>query len=463
MSKSPSLIGALVSAASIKTLSPVDNRGGWMSVIKEPFTGAWQRNMEIRQDTLREFFAIYACITLIAGDIAKMRPLLKKLDSNGIWNDFSSPAFSPVLKRPNRYQNIIQFVQWWMTSKLGTGNTYALKQRDNRGVVVALYILDPCRVQVLIAEDGSVYYELAQDDLNGLGAAITVPASEIIHDRYSPQFHPLVGITPILAAALSGGLGMRIQQESRRFFENGAKPGGILSAPGAISDETASRLKQHWDANYTGENAGKVAVVGDGLKFEAMRSSSVDSQLVEQLKLASDITCSAFHVPPFKIGMGTLPNGKVQDMNLIYYTDCLQVLVEEFEICMDEGLALPSDVGVEMNLEALLRMDTATQYTTLGEGIKSAVLSPNEARKKVNQPPKEGGDSVFLQQQNYSLAALAKRDAQADPFSTSGTTPAPAAQPAAEEDTEPTEEEIQDQARAFSAFIQKELASADYA
>lgn len=460
MSKSPSLIGALVSAASIKTLSPVDNRGGWASIIREPFTGAWQRNMEIRQDTLREFFAIYACITLIAGDIAKLRPILKKLDANGIWNDFDSPAFSPVLRKPNRYQNIIQFVNWWITSKLGWGNTYVLKERDNRGVVVALYILDPCRVTPLVADDGSVYYQLAQDELNTLTAAIVVPASEIIHDRYAPQFHPLCGITPILAAALSGGLGMRIQQESRRFFENGAKPGGILSAPGAISDETAARLKAHWDANFTGENAGKVAVVGDGLKFEAMRSSSADSQLVEQLKLASDITCSVFHVPPFKIGMGTLPAGKVEDMNLIYYTDCLQVLIEELEICLDEGLALPTGVGVELNLDGLLRMDTATQFATLGEGIKSSILSPNEARKRINLAPVPGGESPLSQQQNYSLEALSKRDAKEDPFATGSTTPAPASEPVSEEDPEPTEEEIEDQARMFGLLIQKELASA---
>ncbi|EMR5235565.1 phage portal protein, partial [Salmonella enterica] len=39
-----------------------------------------------------------------------------------------------------------------------------------------------------------------------------------------------------------------------------------------------------------------------------------------------------------------------------------------------------------------------------------------EARKSENLPPVEGGDSLFLQQQNFSLAALAKRDASDDPF-----------------------------------------------
>ena len=34
--------------------------------------------------------------------------------------------------------------------------------------------------------------------------------------------------------------------------------------------------------------------------------------------------------------------------------------------------------------------------------------------------PVEGGDSPYLQQQNYSLEALAKRDAASDPFAPAG-------------------------------------------
>ena len=44
------------------------------------------------------------------------------------------------------------------------------------------------------------------------------------------------------------------------------------------------------------------------------------------------------------------------------------------------------------------------------------LLSPNEARKKYQGfGPVDGGDTPYLQQQNYGLSALAKRDAN-DPF-----------------------------------------------
>lgn len=401
---------------------PGGQRGGWFGMIMEPFTGAWQRNQEIGDDDIRSFFAIYSCITLIAGDISKLRARVMALGSDGILVEQSAPT---ALRRPNRYQNHIQFKQWWETSKLSQGNAYGLKQRDRAGKVEAIYILDPTRVRPLVADDGAVYYRLSSDPLNGLDEAqVVVPASEIIHDRYQPQTHPLIGVSPIAAAALSGKLGLRIQQDSQTFFGNGARPGGILVAPGAISEDTASRLKQHWDDNYSGANSGKVAVLGDGLKFEPMRATSVDSQLVEQLKLSAEVVCSCFHVPPFKIGFGTLPSGKVEEMNLIYYSDCLQVLVEEFEQCMTDGLALPESHSVELDIDSLWRMDSESKYRMLSEAIKG-VMAPNEARRRVNLKPVDGGDSVYMQQQNYSLEALAKRDAQDDPFGKSASAPEP--------------------------------------
>lgn len=403
---------------------PGGQRGGWFGMIMEPFTGGWQRNQELNSDDIRSFFAIYSCITLIAGDISKLRARVMALGGDGIMVELATPA---ALKRPNRYQNHIQFKQWWETSKLSHGNTYGLKHRDRTGKVEAIYILDPTRVRPLIADDGAVYYQLSADALNGIDEAeVVVPASEIIHDRYQPQTHPLIGVSPIAAAALSGKLGLRIQQDSQTFFGNGARPGGILVAPGAISEDTANRLKKHWDDNYSGANSGKVAVLGDGLKFEPMRATSVDSQLVEQLKLSAEVVCSCFHVPPFKIGFGSLPSGKVEEMNLIYYSDCLQVLIEEFEQCMTDGLALPDSRSVELDIDSLWRMDSESKFRMLSEAIKG-VMAPNEARRRVNLKPVEGGESVYMQQQNYSLEALAKRDANPDPFGKNQPAPEPGA------------------------------------
>src|SRR5690606_27341874 len=100
------------------------------------------------------------------------------------------------------------------------------KRRDRRNVVVALYVLDPTRVTPMVADDGSVFYQLRTDNLAGLGEDILVPAREIIHDRMNCLFHPLVGTSPIYASGLAATQGLNIQTNSANFFGNRSTPGG---------------------------------------------------------------------------------------------------------------------------------------------------------------------------------------------------------------------------------------------
>ena len=163
-------------AASKKALSPVyENRGGWWPLIQESFAGAWQLNVTLDRNTILSNHAVYACMTLIASDFAKLR--LKLVEKRGgVWQEVENPV-NPVFTRRNSYQPRQQFFETWMLSKLSRGNTYVLMQRDGAGRVEALYVLDPNRVRVLIADDGSVFYELQQDELNRLDRPnVIVPA-----------------------------------------------------------------------------------------------------------------------------------------------------------------------------------------------------------------------------------------------------------------------------------------------
>jgi HK97 family phage portal protein len=426
------------------SLSPVDSRGGWWPIVREPYSGAWQQNAELSVDLQVAFAAVYACVTLISNDMGKMRPKLVERDGGigKVWREITSAAFSPFLRKPNRYQNHIQFKQWWAMSKLTRGNTYALKERDARGIVVAQYILDPTKVTPLVTPDGSVYYQLNTDNLSGITeSSIVVPASEIVHDRMNCLFHPLVGIAPLYACGLAAAQGLSIQNQSRTFFGNGARPSGVLTAPGAITPETAKRLKDHWNENFTGSNSGKVAVLGDGLEYEPMTMSAVDAQVVEQLKLSAETVCMAYHVPPWKLGIGSMPtyqNGEL--LNQQYYDECLQSHIEEFELCQDMALGIGEGVtvegrelGIELDLKSLLRMDTASLHQVLREDIKGSLISINDGRAEIDLPPVPGGDTIWMQQQNYSLDALIERDKN-DPFAKPAPAPAPPAQPAANDD-----------------------------
>ena len=387
-----------------------------------PHPSAWQADdPPVSRDRALANWSLYACASLIATDVAKCRAMLVEYDAQGIYEEVFSAAFSAVLEKPNSYQTWQQFAEQWILSKVSHGNTYVLKEPGAAGLT-AMYVLDPTRVQVLIAANGSVFYRLMEDTLakvpEGEGEEYTgviVPASEIIHDRGPCLFNPLCGVSPLFASALAASQGLAIQGNSRKFFENLSRPGGILVAPGEITDELAATYKTRWEANYGGVNAGRTAVLGNGLSYQPINVNPVDAELVEQLNMSATMICSTFHVPPFKIGIQAIPAGqKVADLNQIYYSDCLQTYMEAMENLLTYGMGLGAssrNLGVQLDLDALLRMDQATLTDSLNKAVGGGWMSPDEARAKRNLKPVPNGAGAvpYMQQQNWALTTLIDR------------------------------------------------------
>src|SRR5690606_9265967 len=101
-----------------------------------------------------------------------------------------------------------------------------------------------------------------------------------------------------------------------------------------------------------------------------------------------------FHVPPYKVGVGSLPSvNNIQSLNVEYYSQCIQSHLEDIESVLNEGLGTGWEVGTEFDTDNLLRMDTATQMDVL-EKSKS-VLTLDERRKKLSAKPVTGGDTIY--------------------------------------------------------------------
>ncbi|EQB5662178.1 phage portal protein, partial [Escherichia coli] len=127
--------------------------------------------------------------------------------------------------------------------------------------------------------------------------------------------------------------------------------------------------------------------------------------------------------PAYKIGVGQPPSSdNVEALEQQYYSQCLQTLIESIELLLDEALETGENESTEFDVTTLLRMDSERRMKTLGDAVKNTLLTPNEARKRENLPPLAGGDALYLQQQNYSLEALSRRDAREDPFASTGKT-----------------------------------------
>ncbi|MGU2416017.1 phage portal protein [Burkholderia cenocepacia] len=386
---------------------------GGGNYIREPFMGAWQQNSNLTtRDGMLASSAVYACIDLISSDVSKLRIKYVKLVA-GVWQESTAPRFTKLMRRPNHYQTRAQFIKAWVSSKLAWGNAYVLLTRNAQGVVISMDVLNPKYVIPLIAPSGDVFYQCTMSPLMVSPMEATVfPSRDIIHDRCITSWHPLIGVSPINACVASATLANAITNNSAAFFSNSARPSGFLTSPNAISQATADRLKATLDNNYSGGGAGKTLVGGDGLKYEPMTMSGSDAQTIEQLKWTAEDVARCFHVPGHKIGLDTGARAANTSAlyESIYYSDCLQAYLEAIELLLDEQLGIPDDAGLRFDTSGLMRMDEAAMLTANADSVGAGIMTPNEARARQGLAPKEGGDTPYMQQQNYALSALAKRD-----------------------------------------------------
>jgi HK97 family phage portal protein len=412
-------------------------RDGWRR-IHEPYSGAWQQNVEEKQGTLVCYPTLSACLSAPSQDIGKLPFQLMQREGK-VYVEVENPAYSPVLRKPNGYQTAQQFREAWILSKLMHGNTYVLKVRDNRGIVTDVYVLDPCRTMPLVSDSGDVYYQLQLSTSENLlpanypASTIVVPAREIIHDRFNCYHHQLIGVPPLCAAYWPALKNLKILKSATEFFNNNAQPGGILTAPAGMSEEDAQAIQSYWASAYSGNNAGKVAVIGADMKFTAFAMKSADSQLVEQMKYSDEQICQPFRIKPYKIGIGNPPGGwKSDDVNVEYHSDALSPLIEAMENLLMEGLGISKPLEIWLDTEPLWRMDEGKLAEVQTKLVQGMVRKPDEARRKFNDPPTPGGDTLWGQHQDYPLGMLANRS----DLSPVAPAPEPEADPALDEATE---------------------------
>lgn len=406
-----------------KGLRAVSGNHHWNRIlVDEPYSGAWQKNDELTQNQKACFPTVFSCISLISKDIGKMGLTLKRW-KDGVLQSTGHPFdLRYILKKPNHFQTWQQFQEYWTNCLLLRGNAYIFIVRDVFGVPARLVCLNPDLVQPLVSESGEIFYSV-YNDLLAQTEPENIPASEIIHDRINCLYHPLVGLSPIFACGVAAGVGHHILHATSKLFSNGARPASLLVAPGPLENSKAKEMQKRWNEKFTGNGIGGTAVLSDGVQYTQLGISAIDAQTIEQLKYSSFMIATAFNVPPFKLGLEPPPSD-VQSANEIYFSDCIQAYVESRENLIDEALELKTKYSCELylDIDALIRMDRTSKMNFFSTGTQRGIFSPNEARAAFGYGPVSGGESPMIQQQNYSLEAIRKRDAKDDPFekSTSG-------------------------------------------
>lgn len=366
----------------------------------------------ITEENVQQIVAVYACIRVTAESLGTLPiPVYERQKDGGRERADSHPV-AAILRRPNPWQSRQDFIEMMTWHLELRGNAYARIDRNRGNRVVRLVPLHPDRTSPQLLDDGSVVYEF----LDKNGRKIVYPQNEIFHIKMHSQ-NGLVGTTPIGQQADALEAMVQMSKYSLNTFKNGASLSGVLTHPGRFKDkETQKRVLSSWNAAYSGaKNAGKVAILEEGMTWSKMGMTAQDAQFLDQKRLSIQEVCSMFRVPPHKIGdLSSAKYANIETQNIEFVTDTLLPFAERWEAEIEYKLFDEQErekYYSEFLFAALLRGDQKSRNEALQIQRLNGIITTNEWRRLENMNPigTEGDIRIVpMNMEDLKLASVPK-------------------------------------------------------
>lgn len=372
-----------------------------LELFKEVYGGRESRaGVSVSWTSAMDVATVQACVRTLRNGVAQV-PFPLILEAGGRRERVKDHPVARVLEVPNPWQTKFTFFETMMTHVVLTGNAFAWK-----GMVGAarelrrLEPIDPGRVTVIRADDGSLTYKVRADD----GAAQVFSSDEIWHMR-GPAWAPWLGLDATKLARDAIGLAIATEQ-AHADFHKGARVSGLLSMDGSIGAEKFVSLAAWLDKHSPeGERAGKPLVLDNGAKYTPFGMTGVDAQHLETRKFQVEEICRAFGVQPIMVFQSdkTATYASAEQMFIAHVVHTLMPWYVRIEESANANLLSQDDRDAGYYLKfmpnGLMRgaaKDRAEVYSRAlgGGGAGTAYMTPNEIRALEDMDPIDGGDTL---------------------------------------------------------------------
>jgi len=369
------------------------------------FFGNTSAGKPVNEHTAMQMTAVYSCVRILSETLAGL-PLhvYRYNDSGGKEKYLKHPLYKLLHDEPNPEMTSFAFRETLMSHLLLWGNAYAQIIRNARGEVIALYPLMPNKMTVDRDSKGRLFYLYSRtsDDAPTLGddSQVYLAPSEVLHIP-GLGFDGLIGYSPIAMAKNAVGLAIATEEYGAKFFANGAAPGGVLEHPGTIKDP--QKVKESWNAAYQGsQNAHRVAVLEEGMKYQPIGISPEQAQFLETRKFQINEIARIFRVPPHMLAdleKSSFSNIEQQSLEFVKYT--LDPWVVRWEQSMCRALLMESEkpiVFIKFNVDGLLRGDYVSRMSGYATARQNGWMCANDIRELENldRIPAEFGGDLYL-------------------------------------------------------------------
>ena len=300
-------------------------------------------------------------------------------------------------RQPNEWMTAPEF--WGMCSACLDlrGNFFALKTGLPGREVQELIPIPIGRVEEVIQEANyGLFYKIRRPD--GTGSDI-IPGNRIFHVR-GLVLDGFTGLNPIEYARESVGLDQALAKHGAKLFSHGTMIGGVLQMPGSFKDRTmAQKFLDDFNDHYSSvENAHKTALLEQGVTWQKMAMTSVDSQFLEARNFQKkEIVDLFFGLPLSMLQSGdkvaTYASADAFDLEYVKYA--LTPRLVNIEMAIYRDLLTESqkeNYFAKFSTGGLLRGDTAARTAYYSGMVNIEAMSPNEVRELEDMNPYAGGD-----------------------------------------------------------------------
>ncbi len=352
---------------------------------------------------------VYACVRVLCTSVSSLPLHVYEFSGQDRKRVDDHPIAYLLRWEPNDEMTAVTFMESLIGSMALCGNSYSQIQRDGTGRAVALWPLHPQQTEPKRIGNDLVY---ETSDGMGNGRVRRIPSEDVLHIPLF-SFNGIKGLSPIQLARQGIALARAAERFGGTFFGRGARPSGVLSSAGTLTDKQKAETKEAWNLANGGGNQNGVAVLPGNWQYHQLSISPEDSQFLETRQFQrSEISQGLFGVPPNMIGDTTrLSNNNHEQMSLQFVTDTLRPYLTRIEAEVMRKLfpKLGSNAGryiVEFDVSERLRGDFKTTMDGYAVGKQWGFFNTNDVRRELGKNPIGPEGDIYWSPVNMQNAAL---------------------------------------------------------
>lgn len=373
----------------------IDDRPGGYFV----FTGYTKAGKTVSVEASQSVATFYRGANIISDDVAKMPLQMFRRLGNSIQRvgtDARRRNTAYLLEiNPNLFGwTPFQFKKMLVKWLIFYGNAYVWSPPVSPA---QKFILPADQTFPVFDKSGNLWYEVRFMD----GTTRYLPDVEVLQVMINPDESGFSGRGVLQYARENLGRQIAAYEMESGMLANGLNPSMILKMAGKLDPAGRKKVRNSYNEALGGsDKAGGVAVFDETvLEWKPIEMKLVDMQFLESIR-ATDLDIANFlGMPLHMLNMGK----EAYSSNEQKFLEYLMGTLDSYLVPIEQAARLrwlPIDqqdnTYFKFNRNSLLRMDAKTRAEYAEIRIRSATMTPNEARAFEEDSAYDGGDTFYL-------------------------------------------------------------------